>query len=65
MDEINLIVGQKDCDLSKSAISSIHSSNTFGQLQNTGNTDSNGRLHVSSGLCEPHNIHSDQVSGRH
>ncbi|XP_055706844.1 homeobox protein orthopedia isoform X2 [Phlebotomus papatasi] len=52
---------QKDCDLPKSAITSLHSSNTFGQLQNSGNTDTNGsRLHVSSGICEPHNIHQDQ-----
>lgn len=64
----------KECDLSKNPLtSSIHSSsaNSFGHLAqsvgsnnsgNSGGADSNGgRLHVSSGLCDPHNMHQDQV----
>lgn len=65
----------KECDLSKNPLtSSIHSSsaNSFGHLaqsvgsNNSGNSsggaDSNGgRLHVSSGLCDPHSMHQDQV----
>lgn len=58
-----LFSGQKDCDLPKSALTSIHATGSFGQVPNTTNSESNGggRLHVSSGLCEPHNIHQDQV----
>lgn len=57
---------QKDCDLPKTTV--LHGSNTFGQLQSqtpnvTDNTTSNNntRLHVSSGLCDSHNMHPDQV----
>ncbi|XP_037035032.1 homeobox protein orthopedia isoform X3 [Bradysia coprophila] len=58
------IGGQKDCDLPKSALTSIHATGSFGQVPNSTNSESNGggRLHVSSGLCEPHNIHQDQNS---
>lgn len=58
--------GQKDCDLPKSALTSIHGNNSFGQLQNASSNESNGsgRLHVSGGLCEPHNLHQDQVNTR-
>lgn len=54
--------GQKDCDLPKSALTSIHS-NSFSQGPNSAGSDTNGngRLHVSSGLCDPHNLHQDQV----
>lgn len=61
---LNFIIfsGQKDCDLPKSSITSLHGSNSFGQVQNSGNdSNGNGRLHVSSGLCNPHDIHQDQV----
>lgn len=62
---LSLFIGQKDCDLPKSAITSLHGSNTFGQLQNqtsnVSDSTNNSRLHVSSGLCEPHNMHQDQV----
>jgi hypothetical protein len=62
---------QKDCDLPKTT--NLHGSNTFGQLQSqttnvTDNTTSNNsnnnntRLHVSSGLCDSHNMHQDQVN---
>lgn len=63
---------QKDCDLPKATV--LHGSNTFGQLQsqtnvsenpsaNNNNNSNNGntRLHVSSGLCDSHNMHQDQV----
>lgn len=61
---------QKDCDLPKATI--LHGSNTFGQLQsqtnvsesqsaNNNNNSNNTRLHVSSGLCDSHNMHQDQV----
>lgn len=61
----------KECDLSKNPLtSSIHSANSFGHLTQPGSNnsgssggDSNGRLHVSSGLCDPHNMHQDQVGG--
>lgn len=63
--KLSVFIGQKDCDLPKSAITSLHTSNTFGQLQNqtTNVTDStnNSRLHVSGGLCDPPNMHQDQV----
>lgn len=59
---MSLAAGQKDCDLPKSAITSLHGANTFGQLQNSSSSDSNGgRLHVSGGLCDPHNMHQDHV----
>ena len=62
----NGISGQKDCELPKSAITSLHGTNAFGQLQNqttnVSDSSSNSRLHVSSGLCEPHSMHQDQVS---
>ncbi|XP_055685669.1 homeobox protein orthopedia [Lutzomyia longipalpis] len=62
-EHFDIIAAQKDCDLPKSAITSLHSTNTFGQLQTSGTTDTNGsRLHVSSGICEPHSIHQDQNS---
>lgn len=59
----------KECDLVKNPLSSsIHSANSFGHLTQPGSNnsgssggDSNGRLHVSSGLCDPHNMHQDQV----
>lgn len=60
--------GSKDCDLSKSALSSLHTSNAFGQMvtnsNSAGTPDSNGtgRIHVSGNICDPHNMHSDQVS---
>ncbi|CAO1346666.1 unnamed protein product [Diamesa serratosioi] len=60
----NGISGQKDCELPKSAITSLHGTNAFGQLQNqttnVSDSSSNSRLHVSSGLCEPHSMHQDQ-----
>lgn len=56
----------KDCDLPKTTV--LHGSNTFGQLQSQTNnvndnttSNSNTRLHVSSGLCDSHNMHQDQV----
>ena len=59
-----IISGQKDCDITKSALTSLHG-NSFGQLQNqTPNiTDpsNNSRLHVSGGLCDPNNMQQDQV----
>lgn len=59
---------QKDCDLPKTTV--LHGSNTFAQLQsqtnnvsdNASSNNSNTRLHVSSGLCDSHNMHQDQVS---
>lgn len=54
---------QKDCDLPKTTV--LHGSNNFGQLQspttNVSDTTNNTRLHVSSGLCDSHNMHQDQV----
>lgn len=64
---------QKDCDLPKTTV--LHGSNaTFGQLQspttnvsdsssssNNNNNNNNTRLHVTSGLCDSHNM-QDQVS---
>ncbi|CAH1711983.1 unnamed protein product [Chironomus riparius] len=53
---------QKDCDLPKTTV--LHGSNNFGQLQsqttNVSDTTNNTRLHVSSGLCDSHNMHQDQ-----
>lgn len=56
------IAGPKDCDLPKSGLTSIHT-NSYSQGPNSGGSDSNanGRLHVSSGLCDPHTMHQDQV----
>ncbi|CRL03506.1 CLUMA_CG016277, isoform A [Clunio marinus] len=63
---------QKDCDLPKTTV--LHGSNTFGQLQsqttnvtdnttaNNNNNNNNTRLHVSSGICDSHNMHQDQVN---
>ncbi|XP_055315496.1 homeobox protein orthopedia isoform X2 [Sitodiplosis mosellana] len=45
--------GQKDCDLPKSY--------SYNQLPNAGSSDpGGGRLNVSGGICEPHNLHQDQ-----
>lgn len=46
--------GQKDCDLPKSY--------SYSQLPNAGSSEPGGRLNVSSGLCDPHNMHQDQVN---
>lgn len=66
--------GPKECDLPKGGITSLHGGNSFGPVPNSASSDSNGnRLHVNSGgsnggggggggLCEPHNIHQDQVN---
>lgn len=49
-----LILGQKDCDLPKSY--------SYNQLPNAGSSEpGGGRLNVTGGLCEPHNLHQDQV----
>ncbi|KAL7046272.1 hypothetical protein ACKWTF_002531 [Chironomus riparius] len=57
---------QKDCDLPKTTV--LHGSNNFGQLQsqttNVSDTTNNTRLHVSSGLCDSHNMHQDQKRHR-
>lgn len=48
------ILGQKDCDLSKSY--------SYNQLPNAGSSEpGGGRLNVTGGICEPHNLHQDQV----
>lgn len=48
------VLGQKDCDLPKSY--------SYNQLPNAGSSDpGGGRLNISSGICEPHNLHHDQV----
>lgn len=59
-----VVSGQKDCDLSKSAIGSLHTTNAFGQVVNSGGNDGGGgpRIHVSSNVCDPHGMHQDQVS---
>ncbi|XP_031620096.1 homeobox protein orthopedia isoform X2 [Contarinia nasturtii] len=45
--------GQKDCDLPKSY--------SYNQLPNAGSSEpGGGRLNVSGGICEPHNLHQDQ-----
>lgn len=49
--------GQKDCDLPKSY--------SYNQLPNAGSSEpggGGGRLNVSGGICEPHNLHQDQVN---
>lgn len=50
---LQLLTGQKDCDLPKSY--------SYNQLPNTGSDQGGGRLNISSGICEPHNLHQDQV----
>ncbi|CAD7078585.1 unnamed protein product [Hermetia illucens] len=60
----SVLGGSKDCDLPKSALTSLHGNN-FGQVPTTPTPDTNGssgRLHVSSGLCEPHSMQQDQNS---
>lgn len=48
------VLGQKDCDLPKSY--------SYNQLPNAGSSEpGGGRLNVSGGICEPHNLHQDQV----
>lgn len=52
----------KECDLSKNPIgTSIHStSNSFGHLSQTASNNTGGG---GGGLCDPHNMNQDQVSG--
>lgn len=52
---VYFVLGQKDCDLPKSY--------SYNQLPNAGSSEpGGGRLNVSGGICEPHNLHQDQVT---